>query len=170
MRPQIIFETKRLVVTKLLMSDLGPFHEMQSDLSVMQYVRGTGMTLEENEKELPELIEKYDKNYNDFWIYAIRRKSDLMFVGTCALVKDGQGDDELGYRFLKHHWGLGYGFEVCQGLVDYCRSMKLPKLVGYVVDVNIASAKILEKCGFQMIKKGIEPNLKLPETKYELIL
>tara|TARA_B100000780_G_scaffold237507_1_gene178612 strand:- start:159 stop:350 length:192 start_codon:yes stop_codon:yes gene_type:complete len=50
----------------LLLSDLDPFHEMQSNINVMQYVRVKAMTFEENTKELAELIEKYHHFENDF--------------------------------------------------------------------------------------------------------
>lgn len=170
MGKKLIFETKQFWVRKLQMNDLEPFHEMHANINVMRYVRGTAMTREENEKELPELIEKYDLKDNDFWIYAIERKQDGKFVGTVALVKDDQNDDELGYRFLEKYWGNGYGYEICQGLIDYCRAVGFPKLVGYVADVNIASAKILKRCNFSEVSKGVEPNLQIPETKYEIIL
>lgn len=170
MRKKLIFETDRLLVRELLISDLEPFHEMHSNINVMRYVRGTAMTREENEKELPELIHKYNEEGNDFWIYAIERKLDTAFIGTVALVKDDQNDDELGYRFLEKYWRLGFGLEICEGLVSYCRSIGFPKLIGYVADVNVASSKILKKCNFKEVSKGIEPNLKIPETKYELIL
>lgn len=170
MGKKLIFETDRFLVRELLMSDLEPFHEMHANINVMRYVRGTAMTREENEKELPELIQKYALEDNDFWIYAIERKSDNTFVGSVALVKDDQNDDELGYRFLEKYWGMGYGLEICRGLVDHAKVIGLPKLIGYVADVNIASAKILKKCNFKEVSKGLEPNLKIPETKYELIL
>ncbi|MFY0604151.1 MAG: GNAT family N-acetyltransferase [Flavobacteriaceae bacterium] len=170
MGKKMIFETNQFLVRELLMSDLHPFHKMQSNPLVMQYVTGVIKPLSENKKELADLIAKYKKSDNDFFIYAIESKEDNTFVGSVALVKDDKGDDEIGYRFLEEYWGLGYGYEICDGLIEYCRSINFPKLVGYVVDVNIASAKILEKCNFKIVSKGIEPNLKLPETKYELYL
>lgn len=42
--------------------------------------------------------------------------------------------------------------------------------MGYVVDENKASAKILEKLNFKIVKKFISEDFKLPETKYELKL
>ncbi len=170
MNKNIVFETPRCIVRLLQMNDLEPFHEMQSNPKVMRFVRGEGMTREENEKELPELIQKYSLENNDFWIYAIESKTDKTFIGTCALVKDDEGDDELGYRFLEKYWKLGYGLEICQGLIMYCKSIRMNNLVGYVADENIASMKILEKCGFTFESKGIEPKLKFPETKYRLFL
>tara|TARA_R110002073_G_scaffold8207_1_gene45624 strand:- start:71458 stop:71970 length:513 start_codon:yes stop_codon:yes gene_type:complete len=170
MSTEVIFETQRLLVRKLVVSDLKPFHEMQSNPKVMQYADGEVKSLETHEAELKDLIDFYEKENNDFWIYAIERKLDDEFIGTLALVKDDQKEDEIGFRFLEKYWGFGYGFEICKGLILYSNSIQLPKLVGYVVDVNIASGKILEKCNFKVIEKGIEPISKLPETKYELIL
>ncbi|MBL4605771.1 MAG: GNAT family N-acetyltransferase, partial [Flavobacteriaceae bacterium] len=96
-------------------------------------------------------------------------KSGEAFIGTLALVKDGT-DDEIGYRFLEKYWGLGYGFELCKSLIDYCRSIGMSKIIGYVIDANSASSRILEKCDFKIVKKEIATISKLPETKYELIL
>jgi hypothetical protein len=46
----------------------------------------------------------------------------------------------------------------------------MPKIVGYVVDENIASAKILEHFNFKAVQYFVSDDIKLPETKYELIL
>lgn len=165
----MIFETERLIVRKLILSDLNAFHEMQSNPKVMQFAEGSVKTFEEHQQELEELIDKYKKVDNDFWIYAIERKSDHNFIGTLALVKDGN-DDELGYRFLEKYWGKGYGFEVCATTVLYYKQIGMKKLVGYVVDENRASAKILEKLNFKVVNKFVSDDLQLPETKYELKL
>jgi RimJ/RimL family protein N-acetyltransferase len=168
--PQVIFETDRLIVRKLQMSDLEPFHTMQSNPKVMRYADGEVKSIEAHEEELNALIELYQKSANEFWIYAIERKQDTEFVGTLALVKDDQQDDEIGFRYLEKYWGLGYGSEIGLGLIDYCRSVNMPKLIGYVIDKNMASAKILQKLGFEAVDRGIEPKTGLPETKYELKL
>ncbi len=167
---QVVFETQRLKVRKLLLKDFKPFHEMHSNIRVMQYVRGRAMTFEENEKELPALIEKYKNPENDFWIYAIERKEDGHFVGTVALVKDTQGDDEIGYRFLEKYWKNGYGFEIAEGLVSYCRSLGMSKVIANVVVKNEASTKIIRKLGFHFVGDFVSDDLKLPERKFELKL
>lgn len=165
----MIFETERLLIRKLILEDLEPFHQLESNPKVLKYATGEVKNLKENKTELLDLINRYDKHLNDFWIYAIERKSDKEFIGTLALVKDNI-DDEIGYRFLEKYWGNGYGFEVCKATISYCRQIGIKKLVGYVVDENIASAKILEKLGFKTVKHFISDDIKLPETKYELKL
>tara|TARA_R110002126_G_scaffold112105_1_gene250149 strand:+ start:11254 stop:11751 length:498 start_codon:yes stop_codon:yes gene_type:complete len=165
----MIFETQRLIVRKLILSDLNAFHEMQSNPKVMQFADGEVKSLTAHQKEIKALITKYSLPNNDFWIYAIVRKSDNQFIGTLALVKDHK-DDEIGYRFLEKYWGKGYGFEICEASISYCKTIGIKKLVGYVVDENVASVKILDKLNFKVIKKFISNDIQLPETKYELEL
>ncbi len=167
---QTIFETKNLAVRKLKISDFEPFHEMQSDYNVMQYVSAKVMTFQENKKELPHLIDLYNLPNNNFWIYAIERKSDSVFIGTVAFVKDENKEDEIGYRFLERYWGNGYGTEIVNGMVQYCKQQGFTKLIACVVNNNIASAKIVRKAGFKFVEDFVSDDLKVPEQKFELLL
>ncbi|MBA6155509.1 GNAT family N-acetyltransferase [Tenacibaculum sp. S7007] len=166
----MIFETKRLQVRKLQIADLKSFYELESNPNVLKYATGEPKNLKESEEDLLQLIKRYDNPDNDFWIYTIERKKDNVFVGTVALIKDEEGNDEIGYRFIEQFWGNGYATEICEGLIDYCKSIGMEKIIGCVVDVNVASAKILKRFNFEEIEKFVSEDIGLPETKYELIL
>lgn len=165
-----IYTTKRLLVRKLIPEDFEPFHQMQSNINVMKFVRGKPMTYDENKAELPKLIEFYDKKGNDFWIYAIVRKEDNTFVGTVALVKDKNNADEIGYRFLERYWGNGYGTEVFQGLIEYCKLIGLEKIIACVASDNKASLRMIKNEGFEFVENFISDDLNIPEQKYKLEL
>lgn len=165
----MIFKTERLLIRKLHLKDLQPFHEMESNANVLKYATGFCKSYHENEAELKTLIYNYNTPDNNFYIYAIQRKIDQVFVGTIALVKDGI-DDEIGYRFLEKFWGNGYGFEACEGVINYCKKQGKKKLVGYVVDKNHASKKILLRLNFKAVKHFVSEDCKLPETKFVLYL
>lgn len=167
----MIFETKRLQVRELVFDDVSAFHQMQSNPNVMKFADGEIKNFENNALELKELIKRYQlKAENDFCIYAVTNKVDNLFVGTIAIVKDGYNDTEIGYRFLEKFWHLGYGSEICEGIILHCKNIGLKKIIAYVIDENIASVKILEKNNFTVIKKFISDDIQLPETKYELRL
>ncbi|MFK5879577.1 MAG: GNAT family N-acetyltransferase [Flavobacteriaceae bacterium] len=166
---EVIYETKQLLVRKLIMEDLESFHEMQGNVNVMRFVKPTVLSYEENKADLKRVIDLYNVKNNDFFIYAIERKEDRAFVGSVALVKDGV-DDEIGYRFLEKYWGLGYGSEIVKGLVDYCKKSGFKKLVAYVAVENIASKKIVEGLGFQFVENTFCKDLGIPEKKYCLVL
>ena len=165
----MIFETERLLIRKLTIADFKGFNELEGNPLVLKYATGNVKTAAENKTALKELIAKYNKPKNDFWIYAIERKLDTNFIGTVALVKDVV-DDEIGYRFLEKYWKKGYATEACLSLLSYCKQLGMPKLVGYVVHKNIASVKILEGLNFKAVKHFISDDIQLPETKYEIIL
>lgn len=151
----MIFETKRLVVRKLTKDDFLPFHEMQNNPKVLKFVIGRGYTEEENRKQLVGCIDKYSIPDNDFWVWAIIRKSDNEFIGTCAVIGDeDEKSNEIGYRFLEKYWGNGYGNEICNELLDYCIDILKMKSVFATVDVrNIGSVKILDKSRLKFVKE-----------------
>ena len=165
----MIFETERLQIRKLKMSDLEGFFKLESNPLVLQYATGEVKTISECEEELKGLILKYENPKNDFWIYAVEQKSNQVFIGTLALVKDNE-DDEIGYRFIQEYWGKGFATEICKVLIVYCKSIGMKKIIGNVVDENIASAKILERFNFKIVNKFISEDIGLPETRYELVL
>lgn len=164
----MIFETERLIVRRLVIDDLRTFHELESAPKVLKYADGELKSFQDNRKELTIIISNYTISENDFWIYAIEKKENNQFLGTVALVKNNL-EDEIGYRFLEKFWGCGFGFEICKGLVSFCRKRGLEKIIGYVVDENVASSKILINNNFKVIDNFINKET-LHETKYELKL
>lgn len=165
----MIFETERLRIRYLTLKDLNSFHKMQSNPKVMQFADGEVDTFEGHRKELITLINKYEIENNDFWIYAIERKIDEKFLGTLALVKDGD-DDEIGYRFLEEYWNKGYGKEVCKATLKYCKQKGMQQLVAYCIDANVASTKILKGLNFESVEKLTFDNQQFSETKYKIQL
>ena len=150
----MLFETPRLQVRLLLLSDAVPFHEMQGNKNVMRYVFSEIKSFEDNTEELKDLIKKYALPNNGFWVWAIERKSDRAFVGTGAIIVDEKNEGEIGYRFLEKYWGNGYGTEVSEALIEYgLKEMKLQGIYALVDTRNIASVKILDKTSLTFIKE-----------------
>jgi RimJ/RimL family protein N-acetyltransferase len=154
----MLFETNRLYVRKLEYSDFHAFHEMQSDHEVMRYTPEEALDEAENQRQLKMCIDCYSKIGNDFWVWAIVRKSDKQFVGTCAVTPNAQRP-EIGYRFLRKFFGLGYGQEVCDGLIHYgIHDLKLTEIVAYVDIRNVASKKILERSALKFVEETTDEN------------
>jgi RimJ/RimL family protein N-acetyltransferase len=151
MLPATVFETNRLRIRHLLESDFDAFHEMQSDAEVMRYTTGSSLDEVENRRQLKMCIECYAKPENDFWVWAITRKVDGQFVGTYAITPNDQRA-EIGYRLLRKHFGLGYGKEVCNGVVQFAiLQRRLPEIVAYADVRNVASVKILDQSRLRFI-------------------
>jgi RimJ/RimL family protein N-acetyltransferase len=150
----VIFETPRLLIRRLAPDDLLPFHEMQSNARVMQYTTARAMTMEENERELRNIQICYDEPGNTFRVWAVERKEDGQFIGTCAIILNKHGENEIGFRLDEKHWNKGYATEITAGLIRYgLEELGLDHLVAYVYEDNIGSWKALDRSAFQLIKK-----------------
>ncbi|MEH6704988.1 GNAT family N-acetyltransferase [Galbibacter orientalis] len=149
----MIFNTQRLSVRALNFEDLDLFHKMQNDQAVMKYVGGKTYSLEENKKDLLNILKFYENPKNDFWVWAITLKSSSNFIGTIALVRNEKDEYEIGYRLLKEYWKQGYGKEVTNGLIKYAFEVKkIKEIVAYVDKNNITSVRILDST-FNFIKE-----------------
>jgi RimJ/RimL family protein N-acetyltransferase len=166
----MIYETERLLIRQLKTSDINPFHDMQGNPNVMKYTDGTAKTYDEDVIDLKRVIDFYDVPENDFWVYAVERKNDKAFLGTIALIKDDDANDEIGYRFLEKYWNNGYAFEALMGMIDYCKQLNLKEIVAEVIIENEASEHIIKKAGFKFVKEYICSDLNLKERLYKLKL
>ena len=166
----MIYQTERLLIRKLNSSDIIPFHEMQGNENVMRFTDGSANSYQEDVADLQRLIDFYDKPNTNFHVWAVERKEDKAFLGTIALIKDDEDNDEIGYRFLEKYWNNGYAYEAMMGLIHYCKKIGLKEIVAEVIVKNKASEHIIKKAGFQFVKEYICEDLKLLERKYVLKL
>ena len=70
-------------------------------------------------------------------------------VGACGLGRRPSGSVELGYWIAKAYWSRGYATEACTALVEIARTLGLPSVEGSHFIDNPASARVLEKLGFE---------------------
>jgi len=70
-------------------------------------------------------------------------------VGSCGLARRASGAVELGYWIARSHWGRGYATESCVALIDIARTLGFQCLEGSHFIDNPASARVLEKLGFE---------------------
>jgi RimJ/RimL family protein N-acetyltransferase len=57
----------------------------------------------------------------------------------------------IGYMLAEAAWGRGYGSELLQGFVDWCRTTDIASIIGGVARENRASRRVMEKSGFSVI-------------------
>ncbi|PHN04220.1 GNAT family N-acetyltransferase [Flavilitoribacter nigricans] len=164
----MIFETERLIIRELDPADIEAFHDMQGNPRVMRHVGGKAMSLEENQTDLKEVIDAYSKPDNDFWVWAVIRKTDHEFLGTCALIVNDEQENEIGFRFREKYWGNGYGQEVTVALLRYgLQALAKVSIVAYVDKENTASVKILER-NMDFVKEFFNDAENCVDRKYVL--
>ena len=61
----------------------------------------------------------------------------------------------LGYMLAESSWGKGLASELVRGVVEWCENKDVASVTGGVERDNIASRRVLEKCGF-VCEPGME--------------
>ncbi|MHA3788071.1 GNAT family N-acetyltransferase [Flavobacterium hauense] len=168
---QTILETERLLFRQIQPSDAEAMFEMDSDPAVHLYLGNN--PLKQIDEVYP-LIENLQWQYKEFGMarMAVILKETNEFLGWAGLKRERNLPDrgifiDLGYRFLKKHWGKGYATEVAHAWVEYgFNVMKLEKINAYIDVDNIASRKAIEKAGLKFIETFIEEGVE--EAWYEM--
>jgi RimJ/RimL family protein N-acetyltransferase len=97
-------------------------------------------------------------------VYAITRMDNGEFLGCCAL-EPHDGDDktvELGYWLGEPHWNKGYTTEAAHALIDMAfRTRDIDHIDARCRVTNVASRRVIQKCGFQFQGSGMIGSLAL---------
>jgi RimJ/RimL family protein N-acetyltransferase len=133
---------------KLKKSDLDDYYQLVGDSHVMEFISGTAYNYQEAENELNRII---DNNRLDFNIWAVENEQNE-FVGIAMLQQEHETSANIGYRVLKKYWGMGYGLQIAQCLIQKAIKAKLLAVFADVDMENIASLRILNKLDFEEVE------------------
>lgn len=95
-------------------------------------------------------------------VYAITKVGNGAFLGCCALEPQTDDEDtlEIGYWLGEPHWNQGYATEAAHALIDMAfRTRDIARIDARCRVTNIASRRVIQKCGFQFQGTGMVGNL-----------
>ena len=154
--------TERLLLTPFALTDLDLALEMWTDPEVVKYI-GDVMTEAEVRQEMSDVTKRGGNGGIGIWCIADRRTGEKLGDSFLlplpideedtdfSLVVMGQMPDaeiEIGFFFKPSAWGQGYATEVCERLLQFAfQEVSLNEVVSSIDEDNVASKKVLEKCG-----------------------
>ncbi|KQS72034.1 GCN5 family acetyltransferase [Rhizobium sp. Leaf371] len=96
-------------------------------------------------------------------VYAITKADTGAFLGCCGVEPHEDGRTaELGYWLGEPHWNKGYATEAAQALIDMAfRTRDIAQLDARCRVMNVASRRVIQKCGFQYQGGGMVGSLAL---------
>lgn len=97
-------------------------------------------------------------------VYAITGGDNGAFLGCCALEPHHEDHQtlELGYWLGEPHWNQGYATEAAHALIDMAfRTRDIDQIDARCRVTNIASRRVIQKCGFQFQGSGMVASLAL---------
>ncbi|MBT8230465.1 MAG: GNAT family N-acetyltransferase [Bacteroidia bacterium] len=142
----MMLETKRLIMRPFQIEDAPSLFKLNSDPDVMKY---TGDIYFKSIEETREKISEYDQ-YKKYKMgrFSTIRKKDGAYLGWCGLKLGEDNLVDLGYRFMKEYWGLGYATESSQASLKYgFMDLQIDEIVARAMPENTASIKVMEKLG-----------------------
>lgn len=154
-------ETKRLILRPFTRDDILPSYEMNLDKEVSKYTGDGGVVSKaEIERRITQDV-LGDYKTHGFGRFAVELKSNGQFIGFAGLkYLDDLKEVDLGYRFMKAHWGQGLATEAAKACVNFgFNTLKLKRIIAMVLPENIGSIRVLEKLHFVYEKELVEDGL-----------
>jgi len=158
---EFVFETQRLVCRRWLSSDLNAIEDVYGDPVGARWV-GDGVPISHADSQRWLSVTADNYRARGYGMYALVEKTtadaDFSPLGFCGLVHpDGQPETETKYAMRKERWGRGFASEALLGLLNYAFSaLDQQRLIATVAAQNLASQRVLVKCGFQFSSAHIE--------------
>jgi len=146
----IVFETARLSLRRLVWDDLEFLAAMLADPLVMRHYPHC-FSRDEAEAWLRRQLDGYATYGYAYWL--VRERSSGRPVGQAGLLTaevDGVPEPALGYMFHYPYWGRGYATEASFGALDYgFRVLRKDRLICLVRPENVASLRVVWKLGMR---------------------
>jgi RimJ/RimL family protein N-acetyltransferase len=146
-----VLETERTVLRRLVPDDAAFMLGLLNDPDWIRFIGDRGVRSVEGAREYlaggP--IAMYDRE--GFGLYMVERKSDMLPIGICGLIRRPSLDDvDLGFAFMPPHRGRGYGVESARAVVGHGRDvLGLKRIVAITSADNHDSMTLLQRVGFR---------------------
>lgn len=150
----MLISNNNLIIIKMDLSMSFDVYKNSQDEDNKKFVPDEVFESEEEAREvIKSIIKSYDSKEGPF-IYAVIRKSDNANIGYIQLVQIEEGW-EIGYHIAKVYTGNGYATEAVNLYVEYLKkNTDIKEIYGVALADNLASRRVLEKCGFNLYFEG----------------
>ena len=149
-------ETERLLITDLTADMAQAVHENSLDEDTRRFVPDEVFETPEDAREaVAYLISQYG-NPDGPQVYAALTKDGNANIGYVQLVPIGDGKWEIGYHIGKRYTGRGYATEAVRAFLPaMAAAVGANEVYGICLKDNIASRRVMEKCGFAPLFEGV---------------
>lgn len=151
----MLLETQRLIITEFTPDMAQAVHENSLDKDNRRFVPDEVFeTVEEAAETIDFLMSRYGGSEGPF-VYPVLTK-DGSNIGYVQAVPLGDGVWEVGYHIGAAYTKKGYATEAVRAFLPVImKNIGIDKMAGVCLADNIASRKVMEKCGFVKEFEGI---------------
>lgn len=148
--------TERLKLRLFTMNDIEDLFAITNETDIFRYFpTKIGWTIEKTERSIFHQIQHWDKyGYGQL---AVTLADSGQLMGWCGLeFLPETNETEVGYLLSKAFWGKGYATEAAKVSVKFgIENIGLKEIIGLTDPENIASQKVLQKCGMTFTRRQV---------------
>lgn len=148
--PFPIIETERLLLRRITNDDVNEVFELRSNPETMKYIpRPLVKTTEDALEHIAMIEDKIITNIGINWGITLKGNSKLLGIIGYYRMQPENYRAEIGYILLPEFHGKGIIPEAVNKLIRYgFDDLKLHSIEAVIDPENLASEKVLQKCGF----------------------
>ena len=150
--------TEDLLLRQVSVNDAAQLLELRSNEEVNRYVDRKKATSIEDALAFIDVINKgIDGNELIYW--GLQLKNDLKVIGTIGMfnLSEQESKAEIGYELLPAYQGKGLMQQAMAAVIQYgFHTMRLQTIEAWTVKENLASARVLEKMGFELHDQAVD--------------
>lgn len=148
-------QTERLIITQFTADMAEDVHKNSLDEDNRRFVPDEVFeTVDDARETVDFLMRQYDDRGEGPFVYPVLLK-DGTNIGYVQLVRIDEGW-EIGYHIAKKYTGRGYACEAVTAFMPVIGAEKnVTEIYGICLADNKASVRVMEKCGFRNLFKGI---------------
>ena len=155
-----LLHTERLLLRRPTVEDANAIFSMQKDVVTKDLLFPPHSSIQDTLNFIQWSDEQWEKK-GGFHFIVCSKAGDGRMIGGVGLnlkgLDEGSEDSKkyptgvarVGYFIAKEERGSGYATEVCKKIIELAVEVGITKLVAPVHPDNLASIRVLEKCGFQ---------------------
>ncbi len=148
-------KTSRLTITRFSQDMAQAVYENSQDDDTRRFVPDEVYdSVEEAREAIAFLMSRYESADGPF-VYPIITNDDEKNIGYVQLCQIDNGSWELGYHIAKSFTGKSYATEAVKAFLPaIAKKFNIKEVYGICLAENLASIRVLEKCGFTQIYQG----------------
>ena len=148
-------KTPRLTITTFSPDMAQTVYENSQDDDTRRFVPDEVYNSVEEAREAIEfLMSRYESTDGPF-VYPVITNNEGKNIGYVQLCKLDEGTWEIGYHIAKNFTGKGYATEAVKAFLSaMAKKLNIKEVYGICLAENLASVRVLEKCGFTQIYQG----------------
>jgi ribosomal-protein-alanine N-acetyltransferase len=166
-RARLPLATERLELRPLGEGDLDELAPILADPEVVRFLPVPPRNREQTARIIAHFAAHQERHGFSAW--AVRERAGGALAGWCGLAElDATGEVELLYCLGRHAWGRGLAGEAALACVEQARgALGLPRLLAVVDPANLASRRVLEKCGLAQRRRRRHFGMELEEWRLD---